>query len=62
METKTIKTYHYLGYLALGASNKEEAKQKQGMQICLTKKPNLFRRLMFLLFLRVYWVDEIKDE
>jgi hypothetical protein len=46
------------GYLNLGASDIEEAKNKHGMQIYMTRVPNKLRQFLLKHLLGIFWVDD----
>ena len=49
------------GYLNIGASNKDEAKSKIGIQLLLKDKPNFIRRFFYWACFKIYWIDEVKE-
>jgi len=49
------------GYLNIGASNKDEAKNKIGLQLLLKDKPNFIRRFFYWFCFNIYWIDEVKE-
>lgn len=51
----------FVGYAILGASNEREAKEQLGLQVWMTEKPGMLKRIMLKLLLKIYWVDRIKE-
>lgn len=50
------------GYLNIGSSSKDEAKEKVGIQLHLKNKPNFIRRFFYWFCFNIYWIDEDMEE
>lgn len=51
----------FVGYAILGASNEAEAKEQRGLQVWMTKKPGLIKRVVLKSLLGIYWVDRVRE-
>lgn len=56
MSNKEVK--RFVGYYALGASDRRTAEDQKTLCIWMTKKPNLIRRFLAWLLVGIYWIDK----